>query len=152
MRLKTMGMIVAAGAFAVAVPAAAHTTPAHPAHPSNSKSGTSHKCATHEAAYIAHGTVMTWSATQTGTNGTWDGSVTINVKKTNHFAKGATTFTLTNTKVRFGHGASNPPVSGDRVVLVGKIAVAPKKCTTTTGTAPGTTTTRKVDVRGPKHS
>lgn len=143
-----IGMIVAAGALAVAVPAAAH--PGH--------SPKSHNCVTHNVAYVGHGTVSSWSATQTGTpTGTWDGSITLIVKSTNHHVtKGTTMFTLLNTKVRLGKGVTNPPSTGDRVSVIGKIAVAPKdpKCTssTTTGTPAGTVTVRKVDVNPPKHA
>jgi hypothetical protein len=142
-----IGAIVAAGALAVAVPAAAHT----------GQSSKSHNCVTRNVAYIAHGTVSSWSATQTGTpTGRWDGSITLNVKSTNHHVtKGTTTFTLLNTKVRLGKGVTDPGI-GDRVSLIGKIAVAPTdpKCTSsnTTGTAAGTITVRKVDLSAPKHT
>ena len=142
-----IGAVVAAGALAVAVPAAAN--PGH--------TPTPHKCVTHNVAYVAHGTVSTWGATQTGTpTGTWDGPITLTVKSTNHHVTmGTTTFTLLNTKVRLGKGVTSPGTL-DRVSVIGKIAVAPKdpKCTssTTTGTPVGTITVRKVDVRAPKHT
>lgn len=149
-----LGMVVAAGALAVAVPAAAHPGKGNPNHPS-----TSHKCSTHNVAYIAHGTVPTggWTATQTGTpTGTWDGTISLTTKSTNHHAKGATTFTLMNTKVRLGKGvpSPSPTTSGDRVTVLGKIAVNPKHASACTGgiTGPtaGTITIRNVEVLAPK--
>jgi hypothetical protein len=94
-----LGMIVASGALAIAVPATAK--PAHPSHPS--QPATSHRCAAHKVGYIAHGTVTTWSATQ-NLDGTWTGSIDVTVKKANHHAQGAGTFNLLNTKVRLGDG------------------------------------------------
>jgi hypothetical protein len=96
-------------------------------------------------AYIAHGTVATWSATQ-NLDGTWTGSIDVNVKKANHHAKGAGTFNLLNTTVRLGDGVTSPPASPDRVVVIGKIPVFAKKC----DQVPGTPTITKVDVLAPQ--
>jgi hypothetical protein len=140
-----LGAVVASGALAIAVPAAAK--PPHPVHPSHP--ATSHKCTAHNVAYVAHGTVVAWGATQTGTpSGTWDGPITVTVKSANHHAKGATSFMLHNTKVRLGKGVTNPPVAGDRVVVIGKITTVAKKCTDKSGA--GTITISKVQVLAPK--
>jgi hypothetical protein len=142
-------MIAAAGALAVAVPAAAKPMhPAHPGHPSHpSHPSTSHKCTAHDEAYTASGRLVSFDATQTG-EGTYTGTVTVHVTKTNHHAakdKGSdVTYTLTNTKVQFGKGA-NPPTAGDRVKVIGRISELGKKCDQT-GFTP-TTTVRKLDIR-----
>jgi hypothetical protein len=144
-----IGAVVAAGALAVAVPAAAH--PAHPSKPSTTDSppATSHKCAVHHEAYIASGTIVSWSAT--ATNGLYNGTVSVAVTRTNHHAapqKGTTyTYTLTNAKVQFGKGTSSP-YTGDRVKLIGSITTVAKKCTNQSSA--GTITVRKVDVSAPK--
>jgi hypothetical protein len=147
-----IGAVVAAGALAVAVPAAAH--PAHPSHSSGTDPGKSHKCATHEVAYVAHGTVGTWTPPPTG-NGPYSGTLTVNVTKANHHApKGPQTYmNIVNAKVRFDQGTTPATSSGDPVTLIGKIAVAPaanKGCTTPTGTSAGTITVKKIDVHALK--
>jgi hypothetical protein len=146
-----IGAVVAAGALAIAVPAAAD--PAHPSHPSGTDPGKSHKCATHEVAYVAHGTIVSWSPTAPTGNGPYSGTVTVLVTKVNHHAnKGSQPYTLTGAKVRFDQGTTSP-ATGDPVTLIGKIAVAPaakKGCTTVTGTTAGTITITKVDVHALK--
>jgi len=145
--------IAASGALVVAAPAVArsgHT--AHPGHPAHSgKSPQSHKCASHDAAYVASGQFVSWAATQSGT-GTWTGTITVHVTRSNHHAasdKGNdVTYTLSNARVTFGDGA-NPPAVGDPVHLVGKIDELAKHCTQA-GTAP-TVTIRKLHIRAAKH-
>jgi hypothetical protein len=155
-------MVTATAALAAAVPAIAKTHPSHPSHPSHpatsnrssgtsSSSTTSSKCTLHNVAYIASGTVATWAATQTGTNNTWDGAISITVTRANHHAKQnpmGGSYMLTNARVRLGKGVTNPPAAGDRVVLIGKITEAAKKCGSVTGA--GVVTVRKVDVKTPK--
>lgn len=144
-----LGMIVAAGALAITVPAAAD--PGHPPKP--------HKCVTHNVAYVAHGTVVSWSTPPTG-SGRYSGALNVDVTKTNHHANGqkgnpSYPYTLLNAKVTFGHGVTGSGI-GDPVNVIGKIAVAPKdpKCTssTITGTPVGTITITKVVVHAPKTS
>ena len=157
---NTVALVAAAGVFAVAVPAAAksphpahpthaaHAThpaqPTHPAHPT--QPATSHKCAPHNEAYIASGTLASWSATKNA-NGTYTGTVTVHVTRANHHASSATggdvTDTLANTKVSFG-AAANPPTAGDRVKVIGRISELGKKCSQTGFTA--TVTVRKLVV------
>ena len=138
--------LVAVGVLTVAVPALAakppHPThPAHPAHPSkpgapstSTAPSTSHKCAPHNVAYVASGTIVTWGATQNA-DGTWSGTISVQVKHANHHAasaKGtAATFTLTNSKVHMSHGVTNPPATGSRVQVMGKITTLAKKCSQT---------------------
>ena len=149
-----LGAIAAAAALVVAVPAGAkppHATPPnHPSHPA-----TSHKCTPHREAYVASGTFVSWTAapSSSGKKNHFTGTITVKVTKTNHHAaaqKGTTqTYTLNDTKVRFGKGA-NPPASGDRVVLIGAITTVAKKCTDQSGA--GTITLRQVDIKLPKHN
>jgi hypothetical protein len=72
------------------------------------------------------GALLSWSATQTGTN-TYTGSITVSEPAfTSHWAakhdSGAqptqVTYTFTNAKVLFGQGA-NPPAAGDLVKVIG---------------------------------
>jgi hypothetical protein len=150
-----LAAIAAAGALAVAAPAVArpgHT--AHPSHPGHSAHPTqpprSKKCAPHEVAYIASGQFVGWAATQTAT-GTWTGTITVHVTRSNHHAAGDkghdVTYTLSNTKVTFGKGA-NPPAAGDPVHLVGKIGEVARRCPQPGATAP--VTVRKVHIRTAK--
>jgi hypothetical protein len=127
MRMGTrLALIVGAGAFAVAAPAAAK--PPHPAHPGHPPG--SHKCTPHNEAYTASGQLVSWSAAQSG-NGRYTGTITVHVTKTNRHAAEAkgtdVTYTLTDARVTFGKGA-NPPTAGDRVKVIGKVAAIGKKC------------------------
>ncbi|MGN6871732.1 MAG: hypothetical protein ACTHMY_25350 [Solirubrobacteraceae bacterium] len=151
-RGSRLAAIAASGALAVAAPAVAqpgHTAhPSHPAHPGHPAG--SQKCASHNVAYIASGQFVSWAATQSGT-GTWTGTITVHVTRSNHHAGNAkgtdVTYTLSNTKVTFGDGA-NPPAAGDPVHLVGKISEVTRHCT-----QPGTTspvTVRKLHIRAVK--
>ena len=155
-----IGAAVAAAALAIAMPTAATAhggPPDHPSHPSHPATERTHpsksdKCAAHNVAYTAYGTLVSWSATSSG-DGRYTGTITVAVTKTNEHAetqKGTTyTYTLTNTRVRFGKRA-NPPAAGDRVKVIGEITAVAKKCTDQTGA--GTITVNRVDVRGPKHT
>jgi hypothetical protein len=168
--------LFAAGALAVAVPATAKQPPhpAHPSHPSqaqggggndngtrsNSSSssgsshgkghhnGKSHKCVAHNVAYIASGTLVSFAATQ-NSDGTYTGTITVHVTRTNHH--GATdrnsdvTYTLTNARVRFGKGTSATDTGPDRVKVIGRITTLARRCDQT-GFTP-TVTVRRVDVR-----
>jgi hypothetical protein len=124
--------VAAVGALAIAVPAMAH--PGHPNHPSSNHPSHSHKCKPRNAAYIVSGTVdSTTSLTPGTTSGTWSGTLAVDVTSTNHRANGDKTatqpvdYTLSNTKVRFDGGTS-AFVAGERVKLIGKLAVVAKKC------------------------
>ena len=143
---RRLTLIVAVGAFAVAVPAAAK--PSHPAHASHPPE--SQKCTPHNDAYTASGQLVFWGATQTG-NGRYSGTVTIRVTRANHHAAGAkgndVTYTLTNARVHFGKG-HNPPTAGDRAKVIGKITALDRKCDQSGFTA--TVTVRRVDIHGAK--
>ena len=140
------GALIAAGALAIAVPAIAHTKHSH--------STTSKKCTAHKVAYIAAGTVDTWSATEDPTTHKWSGDITVKVKSENHHVKGqkgsVAMVTLNNTKVRLGKSVPNPPVAGDRADILGKVTEVRKSCSDQS--AAGTVTVREVDVSKPKHT
>ena len=148
-----LAAIAASGALAVAAPAVAqpgHT--AHPAHPVHSgHPPRSHKCASHDAAYIASGQFVSWTAMQSGT-GTWTGTITVHMTRSNHHAGNAqgtdVMYTLNNTNVTFGDGA-DPPAGGDPVHLVGKVSEVARHCAQP-GTA-SSVTIRRLHIRAAKH-
>ncbi len=150
--LLRLGAVVATAALVTAVPALADkpphpSHPSHPAHPAHPLQ--SHKCTAHKVAFIASGTLVSWTATA-NSDGTYTGSIVVNVTRTNHHAAantGSQPFTLTSTKVRFGKGAT-PPAAGDRVKLIGKITAVAKKCSDQSGA--GMVTLRRVDVKSAK--
>jgi hypothetical protein len=145
-----LGLFAAIAALAVTAPAAARpgghpTHPDKPSHPSQS-----HKCMAHKVAYIAKGTLVSWSATK-NSDGTYSGAITVHVRNVNHHArsdKGTdVTYTLDHAKVTLGHGVMNPPTAGDEVKVIGKITTLAKKCDHT-GFTP-TITVRRVVVHAP---
>jgi hypothetical protein len=98
------------------------------------------------------GVLVTWTATQTGTN-TYSGTITVtkpNFKA--HWARNGSstqptsttqptqvTYTFTNAKVFFGQGA-NPPAAGDLVKIIGA-RLNHCKSSTSTGSSTTTSTT-----------
>jgi hypothetical protein len=127
--------------------------PNHPGHP-----GKSHKCTPHKVAYVASGTLESWTLTK-NVDGTYSGTVTVKVTHTNHHAagdKGTTkTYTVANVHVTFGLADTNADGSvglddlkaGDRVKLIGKITTLAKKCDQSKFTAE--TTIRKIVFHAP---
>jgi hypothetical protein len=138
--MKKLVLIGLIGVLAVAVPATAK--PSHPAK--------SHKCVPHEVSYEASGTLVS-SALTKNTDGTYTGTLTVHVTRTNHHAsadKGTdVAYALTAARVRFGHGVSNPPAMGDRVKVIGKVTSLAKKCDQTGFTR--TVTVRRVVIHLP---
>jgi len=129
-------MLAVAGALAVAVPAAAHPTSSdHPSGSSHS-SGKSHKCKPHNVAYTESGVVdaATASTLTQNSDGTWSGTLVVDVTRTNHAAKadkGQTvsySFDAAKLRVRFDGGTTGF-TAGERVRLIGKLATVAKKCT-----------------------
>lgn len=117
--------------------------------PNPPKPPTSNKCAAHHAGYNATGTLVSSALIATG-GGRYSGPLEVDVSKANHRApSGDQMFTLTNVKVSFSRGVSNPAPAGSRVKLHGKITELPKKCPTS-GFTP-TITLKKVDI-SPKHA
>ena len=132
LNVKVGALAVAAGALAIAVPAAAHPGPSKPDHPS-----TSHKCMPHNVAYVESGTVDATPPTTPlaqNSDGTWTGTLVVDVARTNHWArkdKGMTVpETFTNAKLHVVFADNTTAfTSGERVKLIGKIATVAKKCT-----------------------
>lgn len=133
--------MAAASALAVAVPAAAHPAGSHhhggaehhigAAHPSRSR-----RCRPHNVAYVEAGTVDSTAPSTLARNsdGTWSGTLVVDVTHTNHWAKansGTTvsyTFSNANLRVRFDGGATGF-TAGEPVKLIGKLATVAKTCT-----------------------
>jgi hypothetical protein len=135
MTSKLAALMAAAGSLAVAVPATAHPGPTdHPGHASHPAK--SHKCATHEVAYVESGRVdsVTASTLAAGPDGTWSGTLVVDVTRASHAAKSeegqTVTYTLSDAKlkVRFD-GGSTGFTAGEHVTLIGKIAAVAGKCT-----------------------
>jgi hypothetical protein len=137
-RLKVGTLVAAAGAIAIAVPAVAHPGPgSHPGKGATSDpSSNSHKCMPHNVAYVESGTVdaTTLSTLAENTDGTWTGTLVVDVTRTNHWARADRHTTVTETfssaklHVRFADKTTGF-TSGERVKLIGKLAVLAKKCT-----------------------
>jgi hypothetical protein len=160
MNRKLAALLVTASAFAVAVPVAQgakggnpaapgqakkasqpspSSQPSHPAHPAQSQ-----KCQTHNVAYVESGTVAATPASTlaAGANGTWSGTVVATITKANHRAAGdkskTVTYTFTSAKLRVSLPSGTTGLTaGERVKLIGKLAVVAGKCTPpTTAAAP----------------
>jgi hypothetical protein len=133
--------------------------PKHPGHPGQpSHPGKSHKCMAHNVAYVASGTLTSQTLVK-NTDGTYSGSVTVNITHTNRHAagdKGTQSYTLTNVHVTFGLADTNNDGSvgpddlteGDGAKLIGKITTLAKKCDQSGFTA--TKTIRKIVFHAPK--
>ena len=158
-------ILTAVAALAVAAVPALAAKPPHPTQAQGPKSShptppaKSHKCKPHKVAWIVSGTLVSQSLTKNA-DGTYSGSVTMNVTRTNKHAKGEVgagkTYTLTNVKARFNvpdrnasGGASDQAdlQAGDRVKLIGKVTTLAKKCDHT-GFTP-TVTVRKATFSAP---
>jgi hypothetical protein len=120
-----------------------------------------HKCVPHKAAYVASG-ILVSEKLEKNADGTYSGELTVEVKQTNHHAKGDKgttktykekevekvhiTFGLADTNNDGGVGLDDVK-AGDRVSLIGKITTLAKKCDHTQFTA--TTTLRKIVFHAP---
>lgn len=124
--------------------AAAHAAkPAKPALPATSK-----KCKPHNVAFNVRG-VSSASALTKNADGTYDGTITLTVKRTNHHAKGdatkTVTYTLDDTRLKLAVKDANADgkidttdlAAGDVVKLHGKITKLAKRCDAT-GFTPAT--------------
>jgi hypothetical protein len=123
--MKRVALLAAVGAIVIAIPAAAKPTPgSHPAK--------SHKCTPHKVAFVASGTLGTWSLTKDSNGKTYSGTITVSIAKANHHAKDykgiATTFTVAGAHVKLGKGVTDPPAVGSKVKLIGKVTMLAKKC------------------------
>lgn len=131
---KLMMVSATVGALAIAVPAIAQadkggkpSTDSNKNHPS--------KCMAHNVAFVVSGTIDAATAsTLAASNGTWTGTLVVDVKTTNHAARGekgkTVTYLFTSAKlrVRFDHGVTGF-TAGERVKLIGKLATVGKDCT-----------------------
>lgn len=131
---KLMMLSATVGALLVAVPALALADKGGTPHNGSSPTQ-SHKCKAHNVAYVESGTIdATTASTLAGSNGTWSGTLVIDVTNANHAAmadKGKTVtypFTSDTLRVRFGHGVTGF-TAGERVKLIGKLATVAKNCT-----------------------
>jgi hypothetical protein len=142
--VKVGTLCAAATALAISVPAAAHPGASSSPRRGDHASGThhspqSHKCLPHNVAYLESGIVdgTTGSTLTVNPDGTWSGTLVVDVTRANHRAKadrGTTvTYTFTNAKltVRFD-GGTNSFAAGERVKLIGKLAAVAEGCTALT--------------------
>ncbi|HWX98004.1 MAG TPA: hypothetical protein VNZ01_14275 [Solirubrobacteraceae bacterium] len=100
--------------------------------------GGSHKCKPHKVGYVASGTLVSQTLTKNA-DGSYSGEVTVEVKHTNHHAKGdkgTKTYKVANVHLTFGLADTNNDGSvglddlmvGDRATLLGQITVLTKGC------------------------
>jgi hypothetical protein len=126
-----IGTLAAIGALAVAMPAAAH--PGGNSH--GHGKGSSHKCQAHNRAYVESGAVDSTTASTLAQNsdGTWSGTLVVDVTASNHAARadqGQTvtyTFSSADLNVEFDNGTTSFTASAP-VQLIGKIAATAPKC------------------------
>jgi hypothetical protein len=133
--VKRVCLLALIGAAAIAVPAAARTSPSHPGTPKN--------CGVHKVAYRAGGKVVNWGLSK-NSDGTYSGTLEVKVSTTNHHAKadkhGDVTYTVSNAHVTIAKHAGAPG-AGDRVTVKGTITQLPRGCSTT-GFTPAVNVTR----------
>jgi len=148
-KVEAIAAIAAAATLAVAVPAAAHPGPGDHHSGSSHSQATEHskrsehsrKCMAHHPAFVESGTVdsTTPSTLAKNADGTWSGTLVLDVTRTNHWARAdkskTVTYTFTNAKltVKFDNGTTGF-TAGERVKLIGHIAAEGRHCTST-GTA-----------------
>jgi hypothetical protein len=138
---------IAALALAVAVVAPVQAKPPKPGPP---KPTPPNKCQPHAVSYEVSGTLNSGSLTL-NSDGTYSGTLTVQVKKTNMHAKAAkgtvVTYTLTSARVNL-HGATPGALAANsRVKLHGTITTVAKKCTPATPVV----TIASGDIKAPKH-
>jgi hypothetical protein len=148
---KATALAAAAGALAIAVPAAAH--PGNTNHPSgkNNSEAHTHRCTPHKVAYIVSGSI-TASTMTPNPDGTWSGTLTYTVTHHNHWAKSDPgNATLSDVKVTFDNGATDFSTL-NQVKLIGKVEVVRSKgnnACSNPGAQAGSLTIRKVVVSLP---
>ncbi|MCW3049194.1 MAG: hypothetical protein JWO74_3478, partial [Solirubrobacterales bacterium] len=113
--------------------------------------GNSHKCKAHSVGYIVAGTLTSYDLKQTAgaqtpadkSDDRYSGTLGLTVTKTNHHANAVSgPQPVTDVRVSFGDGVAQPPATGSRVKLIGKVTKVGKKCTDQS--AAGQVTYRKV--------
>ncbi len=156
-RVGSMAALALTGVLALGVPAVAQAgQPSNPggshradhgrgygkANAGGSSKGQAHRCMPHNRAYVESGTVdaTTASTLAENTDGSWSGTLVVDVKNANHMAKAdkgqTVTYTFTDAKlaVHFDGGTTGFS-AGERVTLIGKEAFLPRRCTAS-GSAP----------------
>jgi hypothetical protein len=147
LNLKIGTLVTAASALALAVPAGAH--PGNSDHPgaSSHSSGTnssatnraqSHRCKPHNVAYVEAGVVDSAAPSTLAQNddGTWSGTLAVDIARTNHWAKAdagkTVTYTFNASKLRVHfNGRTTALAAGEHVKLIGKLATVASKCVAT---------------------
>jgi hypothetical protein len=141
--------IAAVGVAAVAIPA---TATAHRIHPRRHHLWRDHPCRLHDGAYRAAGTLTNWGLTQNA-DGTWSGSVSIDVIHGDRHAGGqvgtTTTYTVTDARVHFGPRATDPPAANSRIQVIGRALVLRKRCTGTGSPVTETYAINRIRVHAP---
>ena len=149
---KLIPFLALACAALLAVPAQAKNPNANGPKPAK-------RCTPHAVGYLAKGTLVSHTLTQTQGAGTattsddrYSGQLVVNVTRANHRApRGQQTYTVTNARVQFadrdGNGTKDQPVAGDPVKVFGKITKLRRGCSQT-GFTPQVTV-RKVQFKRP---
>lgn len=152
LNFKAGALVAAAGVIAIAAPAAAHPGPGnhrgHGNHPGQGNdpghggrtrhSSDWQRCMPRNVGYVESGTIdaSTPSTLAQNSDGTWSGTLVVDVTRPNHWAKADSGTTVTETftdaklRVRFD-GTTSGFTAGERVRLIGKLAVVAKRCTAT---------------------
>jgi hypothetical protein len=177
MNVKALLPAALATTALVATPALAHDKPEHaakPKHAHGDQKKAEHaadkaerkarrdakRCAPQKVAYVASGTLVSQALTKNA-DGSYDGTLTADVKRANHHGRShkstTQTYTLDDANVKFGgipDRDANGTVdaadlrAGDRVKVMGRVTRLKKRCDTT-GFTP-TVTIKKVRFHEPK--
>ncbi|TMM07202.1 MAG: hypothetical protein E6G00_13940 [Actinobacteria bacterium] len=111
----------------------------------------SHKCTPQKVAYVVSGKLVSGSLTKES-DGTYSGTLTVHVTKTNKYGKADkgtdVTYTLDHAKGKLHGEDPGALVANSKVHLSGKITKLAKKCDQTGFTA--TRTIKKFDIKPPK--
>ena len=142
--MKRLVTVVAVAALAAAVPAQAKQggsgkpdgATSHERGGKGKSSGKSKRCAPRKVAYVAHGLYVSSELTQVAGADTpelrddrWDGTIVVDVKRTNKAGRAdkgtQKTYTVAGVKVKLADrnddGTRDQPVAGDRVKVDGKV-------------------------------
>jgi hypothetical protein len=152
LKLNRIALLALGCAVLLAVPAQARN-------PNANRPNQAKNCTPHAVGYLAKGTLVSHTLTQTQGAGTarksddrYSGQLVVNVTFASHNApRGQRTFTVTNGRVQFAdrdrNGTKDQPVAGDPVKVFGKITRLRRGCNQT-GFTPQITV-RKVQFKRP---
>jgi hypothetical protein len=123
--MKRIAFLTAAALTLAVLTVPAYATPKAPTSPKN--------CVPHAVSYRVSGPLTVPGALVANTDGTYNGTLTVQVLRSNWHAradKGTTKpYTLVNAKVKFGNGVDKTtPAAGTKAKLKGTITFEPKKC------------------------